>query len=157
MNQRIPLLIVGPAYAELLTLYKDREVRHYPAPKKYIGQRIAIYASKTAPEQSDLDRINNFIASDSFNRQFKRQITGKTRGAIVATAILESCRLIKCEIEFKAIFDCHFAPDNFFIPDKTYFWVFKEIMTLDDPLKVDFQGPVVWSSIEAGKLAGWLD
>jgi hypothetical protein len=157
VNQRIPLLIVVPHYAELLTLYKDREVRHYPAPEKYIGQRIAIYASKTAPDKSDLNRLNNFITSDSFDRQFKKQITGETRGAIVATAILESCRLIKSKIEYKALFDCHFAPDYFYIPRKTYFWIFKEMIPLDDPLKVDFQGPVIWSCIEAEKLDSWLD
>lgn len=153
MNSKIPVLAVRPAYAELLTLYKDREVRHYPAPKKYIGQRIAIYASKTAPEQSNLDRINAILASN-FHRE---RITGKTKGAIVATAILIRSSLIGSDLQYQLLEDCHFAPLDYFLPNKTYFWRFTDMMVLEDPLPFEFHGPVVWSSIEAEKLADWLD
>lgn len=114
MSERIPVLAVRPEYAELITLYKDREVRHYPAPKKYVGQRIAIYASKTEPEKSNLERINNIIFSDSFGRSYKKRITGKVKGAIVATAILSQCSPGGSFLQFQALMDCHFAPKVYF-------------------------------------------
>jgi len=158
MNQplKIPVLAVRPEYAELLTLYKDREVRHYPAPKKYIGRRIAIYASKTEPEKSNLDRINKIIDFNFLNQLRYKNITGKTKGAIVATAYLERSSLIGSFLQYQILEDCHFAPMDYFIQGKTYFWRFSGKMVLDDPLPFEFHGPVVWSSIEAEKLADYL-
>jgi hypothetical protein len=153
MNQppKIPVLAVRPEYAELLTCYKDIEVRHYSAPKKYIGQRIAIYASKRNPDKFNLERINSYLDS------CPNFISGKIKGAIVATAILERCSKVRDILQYRALSDSHFAPDEYFIPGKTYFWVLNSIITLDDPLPFEFHGPVVWSSIEAEQLAGWLD
>jgi hypothetical protein len=153
LNDKIPVLAVQPHYAELLTLYKDREVRHYPAPTKYIGKRIAIYASKTKPLQSDLDRINDVLAYNFY----EDRITGKTRGAIVATATLYQSSLIGSYLQYQVLEDCHFAPLDYFVQGKTYFWKFSGKMVLDDPLPFELHGPIVWSSIEADKLAEYLD
>jgi hypothetical protein len=75
----------------------------------------------------------------------------------VATAILSRSSLIGSDIQYQILEDCHFAPSDYFIPGKTYFWRFTGKMVLDDPLPFEFHGPVVWSSIDAEMLAGWLD
>jgi len=154
---KIPVLAVRQPWAGLIASGKKIiEVRGYPAPKKYIGQKISIYASRTKPVPSELKHCfeMNYRTSGAYLLPSECE----TRGAILAVATLESS--LKCTgwQDFGSWEHDHWNPLDYYRSDKkTYYWVLDDIQPLTDPVPFKFSGSMVWSSIEAEKVAEFLD
>jgi hypothetical protein len=156
LNQIIPVLAVRQYWAGLVaSKRKTIEVRGYRAPRNYIGQTIAIYASKTMPDTELMRHIESLMLRYEGSKSLPT--TCFTLGAIVATATLKSSVPCLSVIDFESWQKEHWNPLDYYKKGKTYYWVLEDIQPLSKPVSFGFHGPVVWSSIEAEKLAGWLD
>jgi hypothetical protein len=152
-----PCLIVWPEYADAIRKkYKFFEVRNYPAPEKYIGQKIGIYASKRTPKQENIDRINSILenlrAGPEASFYQGPDVSGDVRGALVATATLVNCIKIDTYQVFAYCEKYHFAPASFFESGPCFFWQLENIRPLQIPIKFNLKGPVTWFSIPAETL-----
>lgn len=131
----LPCLIVWSEYADSIRKkYKCFEIRNYRAPKKYIGKKIGIYASKRAPKQEDIDRINSILENLRAGPEAAfyqgPDVSGDIRGALVATAALVSCHKVSAYQVFDYCKKYHFAPDSFFESGPCFFWQLGNIQQL---------------------------
>jgi hypothetical protein len=155
-KESIPVLAVRQPWTGLITSGKKiTEIRGYPGPKKYIGKKIAIYASRTKPLPAEIDHClkMNYRLYGSY---FLPHLCD-TRGVILATATLSSS--LKCT--GWQDFDCweheHWNPLDYYRKDKTYYWHLDDVKPLKNPVPFKFSGSIVWSSIEVEKLTEFLD
>jgi len=161
MNERIPVLAVRQPWAGLIASGKKiNEVRGYPAPKKYIGQKIAIYASKTRPVSTEVAHClrMNYRLSGSYSLPSLCM----DRGVIIATATLESSLFCMDSMYFSSRQNEHWNPIEYYRTGKTYYWMLENInpATFRDYSDSHFvfpHGATVWSSIEADKLAKFMN
>lgn len=153
MSQEIPVLAVRQKWAQLIAeSYKIDEHRTYPAPSKYIGQDIAIYASRTAPKKEETQAIDKFFEinySECRKERWDRRL--KPRGYIIAIATLKSSCKVSRE-QFNSSYLTHANPLSWYVPGKSHLWRLDNIRRLDNldnliPFK--FSGSMVWSSIPA--------
>lgn len=155
MNPKIPVLAVRQPWAGLIESgIKTIEVRSYPAPQKYIGRKIAIYASKTKPVSRDIDYVNRLLVF----KDKPSYIPGScyTLGSIVALATLDSSTKHTKAADFLNWQLVHFAPFRYY-KRIMYYWALKDIQPLADPIPFTFSGSMVWSSIEAAKVEEFLN
>lgn len=156
MSERIPVLAVRQKWAHLIaTRYKTKEHRLYPAPKKYIGKDIAIYASLTAPKKGENQAVYNFFRTNYSSWFETWDMQPKPRGYIVAVATLKNSRRVSRE-EFNSNYLDHANPLSWYVPGKSHLWELCNIRPLyhsEDLIPFKFSGSMVWSSIEAEKLA----
>lgn len=132
------------------------ETRHWPAPKRLISERIAIYATKGGLSKTDEREVLGEIYFHSALRGLVpgdrdgvitsvQQIADELpRGAIVATAIIDRCTRITLDTA-NALEDrnpSEFAFGNY--EPGRYAWVLRDVEKLDEP--------IVWRSEEED---GW--
>ncbi len=94
----LPCISLHQPYASLLLArtepqgqrVKIHETRHWPAPPKYIGRRIAIHAAKAAswPDPGD---VLDVICQDNFGHDYRKTLP---RGAFVGTVLLASSNVM---------------------------------------------------------------
>ncbi|HIH73916.1 MAG TPA: hypothetical protein HA306_01045 [Methanosarcina sp.] len=156
MPLNIPVLAVRQEWAHLIaTSYKIDEHRLYPAPIKYIGKDIAIYASLTAPKKEETQAIKDFFKVNySKGRAERWDFEPTPRGYIVAVATLKNSRRVSRE-EFNSSYLTHANPLSWYVPGKSHLWRLcniRPLYRLDNLIKFKFSGSMVWSSIPAETL-----
>lgn len=155
MSRTIPVLAVRRHWAGLIESgRKTIDVRNYPAPQKYIGQKIAIYSSRTAPKSSEVEHIRHML----YQSEKDLNLPGSCycAGGILTVATLESSILCTSIQDFERRQPEHWNPLNYYRKDKTYYWILKDIHPLAYPVPFKFSGSMVWSSIEAAKLLEYM-
>ena len=152
----IPVLAVRQPWAGLIeSRRKTTEVRRYPAPKKYLGQKIAIYASRTKPVSYEVEHVRHLLYTSE--RELNLPGPCRIRGGIIAVATLESSVPCISRLDFACWQPEHWNPLKYYQRDKTYYWNLTDIQSLAYPVPFKFSGSMVWSSIEAQKVAEFLD
>lgn len=103
MTETMPAISLWQPWASLLFTSgqaKEHETRHWPAPARLIGKRVAVHAAKRMASLG-LDEViaNRTLEFDmlaslsriAFGTDWRKSLP---RGAFVGTAILASCKLI---------------------------------------------------------------
>ncbi len=151
---KVPVLAVKQPWAGLIAAgLKTCEIRNFPAPEKHIGQKIAIYASRTNPQADDLHHVSlrRFMFDYHEQDQDPTSLPGLCFkfGEIIATATLETSFPCDNSIEFLYQESNHWAPLSYHKEGKTHFWGLKDIQALKKPIPFKFpHGAVVWTSTE---------
>lgn len=144
---QVPVLAIKQPWAGLIAAnFKTAEIRDFPAPRKYGGQKIAIYASRTKPAFSD-----QLFATTQYQATLPPSCSNL--GHIIATATIDAFFPLSWIHDFSIWRKEHRAPDAYFHPGKTHIWLLGEIQALKKPVPFKMpQGAVVWSSIEETRL-----
>lgn len=153
-----PMVNVLPLWQPWATLValgaKRIETRHWPTPKRLLGERIAIYATKGGISARDERELLDQVLFHDALRQLvpgadgaptSKQIAGVLpRGALIATVIIERCSQISLDasIVLETSKPSEFAFGNY--EAGRYAWVLKDVEPLAEP--------VVWRSEEED---GW--
>jgi hypothetical protein len=150
----VPVLAVRQPWAGLIAAgLKTWEVRNYPAPEKHLGQKIAIYASRTNPEADDLHHVSLRRFLYDFNIQNPDPTSLPSPcfkfGEIVAVATLETYQRCENSLDFSYREPKHWAPLSYHKDGKTHFWSLAHIQAPKHPIPFKFpRGSVVWTSTE---------
>ncbi|MDP4225224.1 MAG: hypothetical protein Q8910_02445 [Bacteroidota bacterium] len=156
MTPKIPVLAIRQPWAGLIeSKRKTIEIRKYPAPKKYIGQKISIYASRTNPVSSEVEHVRHMLYQSE--KDLNLPGSCNVRGGIIAVATLESSLLCVSSLDFNCWQPDHWNPLKYYQKNKTFYWTLKDIQSLAYPVPFKFSGSMVWSSIEAAKVEEFLD
>jgi hypothetical protein len=81
--QALPAISLWQPWASFIAIgVKKYETRHWAAPSRLIGKRIAIHAAKRKPEKDDIEWWHRIAGADA----------PLHKGAFVCTAVLVACR-----------------------------------------------------------------
>ncbi|MDD3089807.1 MAG: ASCH domain-containing protein [Candidatus Omnitrophica bacterium] len=149
---KVPVLAVKQPWAGLIAAgLKTWEIRNFSAPEKYVGQKIAIYASRTNPKADDLKHVSLRRFMFDYHVQDPTSLPSPCFkfGEIIATAILETYQRCENSLEFSYQEPKHWAPLSYHIDGKTHFWGLADIQALKPPIPFKFpRGSVVWTSAD---------
>ncbi len=143
-ENKIPVLAVRQPFAGLIAAdLKGYEVRRYPYPQGFEGQKIAIYASLTKPDRMHLRHVKTVLKSQNISLPDSCFV----HGAIIAFAELSGCDKIAFPSEFNRLAGSHYAPSSYWVDGKTYFWNLENVQLIK-PVTFKFpRGAVVWAYV----------
>ena len=141
-QEQIKVLSIKEPWASLVADgFKTLEVR---SRNTNIRGKIAIYATRTNPRNSELDYYFKFMSG------MLKPIPPIQKGHIIATADIVDSYPVRTQEGFRTLYHNHLNPLSYY-QEGLHFWELENVQKVE-PVEFKFKGSVVWSSIDKSLL-----